>query len=141
MKPWIPLEDLLQKPIPERVKYVRENIRPDNERRFLKGLTQDEFAGLIGLQSGRQGVIRWESDGNAPRDFAAAIAKLTPYPPTAFVRDLKTKRALEHEVQSLRVDLQSLEERVFELAAAVHVDLAKGSGGSRQAQHQSPQDE
>lgn len=83
--PWVPLEELMSLPRGERIKYVRENLKRPIPGGKFPHLNQDEFAVAVGGKD-RHGPIRWEK-GGVPRDYAGAIAALTPYPPAAFGAD------------------------------------------------------
>lgn len=88
LAPWIPLEELLLKPLRKRILYIRTNLAPMNggENRRTPYLTQDEFAIAVGAPD-RHRAIGWEKKGQAPRDYAGAIAALTDYPPAALGAD------------------------------------------------------
>lgn len=83
LTPWVPLEELLLKPLASRVAYVRMNLAPVQPAagRRTAHLTLDEFAEATGAKN-RHRPIGWES-GQTPRDYAEAIAALTPYPAAA----------------------------------------------------------
>lgn len=87
LAPWIPLDDLLAKPLYARVKYVRENLATSRDRSQNPYLSHDDFAAAVGSTQ-RGSAIRWEKPrvekGSAPKRYAKAIAKFTPYPPEAF---------------------------------------------------------
>ncbi len=113
--PWLPLNDVRAMTPGKRVEYVRKNLlRADGKNRDM---SQDEFAALVGARSGRQAVIAWEKEGSewrAPREFAPAIEKITPYPAALFLR-----AGVEGaSVESLALLLQSLEATVERTGAA-----------------------
>lgn len=70
-------------PWARRLRYIRTNLAPQEgaEGRRVPHLTLDEFAIATGAKD-RHRPIGWER-GQRPRDYAEAIASLTPYPPAA----------------------------------------------------------
>lgn len=136
------LPGLLEKSPGERIKYVRNNLRYAQEGKE-RTVNQDDFALSVGATSKRQATIRWEK-GGVPRDFAAAIAALTPYPVEAFLGDATEGvswvtidlrlRALEATVdgmaQATALSLESLASAIAELSARL---LEEEPGNPHQA--------
>lgn len=111
LAPWPPLEDFLDKPLGERIRLVRMNLKRKTKGGRIPYLSVDEFAEAVGATS-RHRVIGWETKGETPRDYAEIIAKLTPYPAAALGADGEADllretygrrlRSLEDDVRSLR---------------------------------------
>lgn len=83
LDPWKPLDEIVLLPIGKRIRYIRTNLTFQETpagRRFPY-LTLDEFAAATGAKD-RHRPIGWEK-GQRPRDYAEAIAELTPYPAAA----------------------------------------------------------
>lgn len=109
--PWISHAELVQKPLAQRIRYVRSNLslHPGGPE-----LTQPEFAAAAGgVASGHHGVVRWEKHGQQPREETRkALAEITPYPPEVFLRE-----------PGAGVSLASIDARLQELAD----DVAKAT--------------
>lgn len=97
---WIEIDVLLGMPLPNRIKYVRTNLK----------MGQVAFAATVGT-SGREIVSRWERVERPTRPgktYAEAIAALTPeYPPEAFGAEGEAELVR----RSLGTRLRRLEER------------------------------
>lgn len=128
LEPWVSLEVLMGMPLSARVMYVRKNLATPRGGTRHPYMTHDDFAEAVGATN-RKTPITWEK-GTKPRDYAARIAALTPYPATAF------GAAGEADLvqASLGSRLESLEETVEELhriqqALLDELGLAPGRGG------------
>jgi len=72
----------MDRPLSERIHFVRTNLKRKTKGGRIAYLSVDEFAEAVGAKS-RHRVIGWEKRGETPRDYANSIAALTPYPPEA----------------------------------------------------------
>jgi len=74
LRPWIPEDELKQKPLGERIQYVRENLKGKNGQ----PMTQPEFAKAVGLKGeSHHSVMHWESENHEPkRPHAETISAL-----------------------------------------------------------------
>lgn len=134
LAPWIPLDEFLLAPMGRRMKYVRTNLGPAKPKpgRRTRYLTHDEFAAAVGAKS-RDRPIAWEK-GQAPRDYAEEIAKLTPYPAEAFgaagaeelfeVTIGGTLRSLRDEADGARLVLRAVLEALATNGIRVQLDEA-----------------
>ncbi len=110
LKPWPPLDDFMAMKLPDRIAFIRKNLATKKKGGRIPYMTLDEFAEAVGA-TGRHRPIGWEK-GQTPRDYAAKIAALTPYPPGAVGGDEEEEveeattarrlRSLEDELRVLR---------------------------------------
>lgn len=82
LAPWPPVDEFVLMPLADRIKFVRTNLERPTKGGRVKHLTLDEFAAAVGAKD-RARPIGWEK-GQKPRDYAKAIAELTPYTEAAF---------------------------------------------------------
>lgn len=129
LRAWIPLADLMLKPLPERVKYVRENLATSRERSSNPYLSHDDFAQVVGAGQ-RSSAIRWEKpraeNGSAPRRYAQAIAALTPYPKEAFGAPGEAELVQETlglRLRSLEAEIHWLRSQLTRAFAALELEL------------------
>lgn len=93
----------MDQPLGERIRFVRMNLKRKTKGGRIPYLSVDEFAEAVGA-TGRHRVIGWETKGETPRDYAAAIARLTPYPEEALGGDGEAELLREtygHRLRSL----------------------------------------
>lgn len=137
--PWIPYAELLEKPLPDRMRYVRGNITTEEGG---PELTQPEFVAAVGggLKSGHHAVVRWEKHGQQPRiETREALARITPYPADAFLREPGagvSLASIDARLQSLEGDLAKLTtllEEALGLLRASPRRASQGSGSQRKA--------
>lgn len=113
----------------DRVLYVRKNLANTRDSSREPWLNQDEFAAAVGAP-GRQGPIRWES-GGTPRDYAAKIAELTPYPAEAFGADGEAelvRSMLGNRLESLEGEMEWLRSQLLRCLSALGLE-AEPRGG------------
>lgn len=107
----------------ERIRFVRTNLKRKTKGGRIPYLSVDEFAQAVGA-TGRHRVIGWETKGETPRDYAEAIAKLTPYPPAALGADGEAELLRETYGHRLR-SLEGEADRTRRMFAALldHLEL------------------
>lgn len=122
----MPLHELLLKPMEKRIRYIRQNLAPAKPMpgRRIDHLTLDEFAEAVGANN-RHRPIGWETKGEMPRDYAEAIAKLTPYPPAAVGAD-GAEDLFEETIGGL---LRSLQEQA-DMTRAALIPILKALDGA-----------
>lgn len=134
LKPWPPLEDFIDQPLGERIRFVRTNLKRKKKGGRIPYLSVDEFAEVVGA-TGRHRVIGWETKGETPRDYAVAIANLTPYPPAALGGDGEVELLREtygHRLRSLEGEADRTRQMFAALLDHLELEVVPGDaeGGS-----------
>lgn len=131
---WINIDVLMGMALPERVRYVRENLE----------MSQPAFAKAVGASS-REIVSRWErlDRPSRPRNYAAKIAGLTPsYPPQAFGAEGEAelvRTSLGTRLRALEVRFETFVEAASERQA--DREVGRGPSTRRSTRRSHPTDE
>lgn len=110
---WISEAELLEKPLAERIRYVRMNLASPNPRARKPYINHDDFAALVGVVN-RKTVSRWEKADTTPEpENAEAIAALTDYRSECFQppEDAAELHQVRRELDRLNARVAAIEAR------------------------------